>query len=91
MDDWGNRCLVDVNSSVCELEFLLFQQANCGVGNVDGDGVCPLKSGLLPGSQHVILDQVCHESGSDIPWYGSPSIIPFWEEHICHHVSSQIL
>ncbi|GMH40460.1 hypothetical protein BSKO_08364 [Bryopsis sp. KO-2023] len=58
-------------------------KANCGVGEVLGDGVCPLETGLLPASKHILLDGVFHGPGSRTPWYGSQEVIPMWEGELC--------
>lgn len=53
-------------------------KANCGQGEVSGDGVCPVQTGLLPGSEHVILPGVWHTAGKH-KWYGSPEVVAQWE------------
>lgn len=56
--------------------------------NVEGDAVVPLKSALLQGAKHVILDDVLHsmsrigtfeeDAGNGVKWYGSESIVDQW-------------
>jgi hypothetical protein len=50
----------------------------CGEGEVWGDGITPVSSALLPGSQHITLDGVSHYSLSGEPWYGSDEVLPLW-------------
>jgi hypothetical protein len=49
-----------------------------GVGNVWGDGIIPIPSALLPGSEHIILDNVGHFSRSGYLWYGSTEVVSQW-------------
>lgn len=53
-------------------------QRLCGDGNVWGDGLVPLSSQLLSGSQQVVLEGVSHFTGFGGPWYGSAPVIPRW-------------
>jgi pimeloyl-ACP methyl ester carboxylesterase len=58
--------------------------------NVEGDAVVPLKSALLEGARHVVLDDVLHsmsrlgtfeeDAGDGVKWYGSESIVDQWLE-----------
>jgi pimeloyl-ACP methyl ester carboxylesterase len=50
----------------------------CGDGAVWGDGIIPLPSALLAGSQQIILEDVAHFTGLSSLWYGSPQVIPQW-------------
>ncbi len=50
----------------------------CGDGAVWGDGLIPLPSALLPGTERVILEGVGHYSLVGEPWYGSPDVITRW-------------
>jgi len=50
----------------------------CGDGAVWGDGIIPLPSALIPGTQQLILDDVAHFTGLGTLWYGSPQVIPQW-------------
>jgi hypothetical protein len=47
---------------------------------VDGDGVTPVTSALLDGSETLVLDGVAHQPGGedDAPWYGSPGVVEKW-------------
>jgi pimeloyl-ACP methyl ester carboxylesterase len=49
-----------------------------GDGCAWGDGLIPVDSALLRGSNQLVLDGVSHFSGFGGPWYGSPEIIPLW-------------
>ena len=51
-----------------------------GEGSVWGDGLVPVASALLSGSQQVILEGVSHFSGFGGPWYGAEETIPSWWE-----------
>jgi pimeloyl-ACP methyl ester carboxylesterase len=49
-----------------------------GDGDVWGDGLVPVASALLSGSQQLTLDGVSHFTGFGGPWYGESEIIPQW-------------
>jgi pimeloyl-ACP methyl ester carboxylesterase len=49
-----------------------------GDGTAWGDGIVPVESALLPGAQHVILEEVSHFPNFTDRWYGSPEVIPSW-------------
>jgi len=49
-----------------------------GDGSAWGDGLIPVDSALLRGSNQLVLDGVSHFSGFGGPWYGSQEIIPLW-------------
>jgi pimeloyl-ACP methyl ester carboxylesterase len=50
----------------------------CAEGEVWGDGMIPVSSALLPGSQQIIIDGVSHYSLLGEPWYGSEEVLPVW-------------
>jgi pimeloyl-ACP methyl ester carboxylesterase len=50
----------------------------CGDGNVWGDGMVPLNSALLPGSEQITLLGVSHYTIIGRPWYGSDGVIQKW-------------
>ena len=50
----------------------------CADGEAWGDGMIPVSSSLLPGSQHIILNGVSHYSLLGEPWYGSEEVLPLW-------------
>jgi pimeloyl-ACP methyl ester carboxylesterase len=50
----------------------------CAEGESWGDGIVPVSSALLPGSQHIILNGVSHYSLLGEPWYGSQEVLPLW-------------
>jgi len=43
-----------------------------------GDGVVPLSSAVLPGTEPIILDGVGHSPLSGGEWYGSPDVVSRW-------------
>ncbi len=49
-----------------------------GDGDVWGDGLVPVASALLRGSQQLTLDGVSHFTGFGGPWYGAIEVIPQW-------------
>eukprot|EP00898_Chlorokybus_atmophyticus_P000732 jgi/Chlat1/165/Chrsp1S03104 len=67
-------------------------QVNCGVGNVWGDGVCPVESTLLNGWEHLVLPGVRHAgrgptSGEEVdeakkPWYGTAQVVSEWSQYL---------
>jgi pimeloyl-ACP methyl ester carboxylesterase len=67
---------------------------------VEGDAVVPLKSALLDGAEHVILDDVLHsmsrlgtfeeEAGNGVTWYGSDSIVDHWLSPLLAEESSSL-
>jgi hypothetical protein len=59
-----------------------FYKTLCGIGDVWGDGMVPLSSALLQGSQHIIVDRLRHYSRSKHPWYGTEEAIRSWWEAI---------
>ena len=50
----------------------------CTEGEAWGDGIIPISSALLPGSQHIIVNGVSHYSLLGEPWYGSEKVLPLW-------------
>ena len=50
----------------------------CGDGTVWGDGLVPISSQLLDGSQQIVLEGVGHFAGFSALWYGSVPIISRW-------------
>ena len=49
-----------------------------GQGEVWGDGIVPVKSSLLPGTNPIVLENIVHFSRSGQAWYGSPEIVSEW-------------
>jgi pimeloyl-ACP methyl ester carboxylesterase len=49
-----------------------------GDGNVWGDGLVPVASALLSGSQQITLDGVSHFTGFGGLWYGMAEVISRW-------------
>jgi hypothetical protein len=47
-------------------------------GDVWGDGIVPVSSALLPGSEQIILSGVSHHAVVGQPWYGSEGVIQNW-------------
>eukprot|EP00775_Hariotina_reticulata_P002812 gene2813-3104_t len=56
--------------------------ANCGVSEVEGDGVCPVKTALLPGAKALILPDVWHNAAPGVQWYGSKDIVNIWDMYL---------
>jgi pimeloyl-ACP methyl ester carboxylesterase len=50
----------------------------CAEGDSWGDGIVPVSSALLPGSQYIVLNGVSHYSLLGEPWYGSEEVLPLW-------------
>ncbi|QDZ17504.1 GPI inositol-deacylase [Chloropicon primus] len=47
---------------------------------VDGDGVCPVESAILPGcSESLVVRDVGHGPSNLRPWYGSPLVVGEWD------------
>jgi pimeloyl-ACP methyl ester carboxylesterase len=59
-----------------------FYKTLCGRGDVWGDGIVPLPSALLHGSQHIVVDGLRHYSRSEHPWYGTDEAVRSWWEAI---------
>ncbi|WIA15276.1 hypothetical protein OEZ85_001947 [Tetradesmus obliquus] len=57
-------------------------QANCGQVEVDGDGVCPVQTGLLPGAEQLVLPGVWHNAEPGKLWYGSQQVVPLWDSFL---------
>ena len=47
-------------------------------GNLWGDGIVPVPSALLEGSDRIKLEQVSHFRGFGGPWYGDDEVIERW-------------
>jgi len=56
-------------------------EALCGEGNVWGDGITPVDTGLLPGAEHVVLKGVKHNPGVE-GWYGQDDVVAQWEPYV---------
>ena len=50
----------------------------CGDGSAWGDGLIPVESALLKGSEQIILEGISHYRIFGEPWYGSIEAIPLW-------------
>ena len=53
-------------------------QRLCGDGSAWGDGLVPLESALLRGSEQVLLEGANHYGFKGSPWYGTPSLVEEW-------------
>ena len=54
-------------------------KATCGeTEGVEGDGVCPIKSALLPGAEELVIPGVYHSPGGEGKWYGDEAIVDLW-------------
>jgi hypothetical protein len=71
----GNR-----RGSLKERRVHWFYKTLCGRGDVWGDGIVPLPSALLQGSQHIVVDGLRHYSRFKHPWYGTEEAIQSWWE-----------
>ncbi len=49
-----------------------------GVEQVDGDGLVPVASALLPGANHVVLDDAWHGPAARARWYGQDADVDAW-------------
>jgi hypothetical protein len=49
-----------------------------GALTIEGDGVVPVRSALLDGARHVILDDVMHGQAAGRPWYGADAGLDHW-------------
>jgi hypothetical protein len=49
-----------------------------GRDEIEGDGLIPLASSLLPGVPQLVLDDAAHGQGIGRDWYGSPAILARW-------------
>jgi hypothetical protein len=49
-----------------------------GRDEIEGDGLIPLASSLLPGAPQLVLDDAAHGQGIGRAWYGSPAILARW-------------
>jgi hypothetical protein len=54
-------------------------QANCGDASVDGDGVTPLCSAVVPGADTLVIPACWHNKASGKLWYGSPEVVALWD------------
>jgi pimeloyl-ACP methyl ester carboxylesterase len=57
----------------------------CGRSDVWGDGITPTEWALLPGAEHVTLEDVFHSpvgSGPDRRWYGSAGVLEQWVQYL---------
>ncbi len=69
----GSRC-----GSVRERCAYRFYRRLCGDGTAWGDGLVPVESALLRGSQSVVLKGVSHFTGFGGPWYGAEAVVARW-------------
>jgi pimeloyl-ACP methyl ester carboxylesterase len=49
-----------------------------GNPNDHGDGLVPVASALLAGSEHLVLEGVAHGGAFGDRWYGSPDVVARW-------------
>ena len=68
----------DRQGALRERHAYIFYEEIIGAGDIWGDGLVPVSSALLRGSQQIILDGVSHFTGFGGPWYGSVEVIPRW-------------
>lgn len=55
-------------------------QANCGRPDVDGDGVCPVETAVVPGAEVLVLPGVWHNAEPGKLWYGSAQVVKQWDK-----------
>ena len=68
----------DLSGSLSErLAFRTYKDI-CGTGDVWGDGIAPVRSALLSGSEQITLVGVSHYAILGQPWYGSEGVIEKW-------------
>ncbi|MFN2217422.1 MAG: esterase/lipase family protein [Anaerolineae bacterium] len=68
----------DRQGSLRERQAYSFYEQIGGEGDVWGDGLVPVASALLAGSQQIILEGVGHFAGFGGPWYGTEETIAAW-------------
>ncbi|HEX8938714.1 MAG TPA: hypothetical protein VF763_01010 [Candidatus Limnocylindrales bacterium] len=47
-------------------------------GPIEGDGLVPVQSALLPGARQLVLDDAAHGQGAGRPWYGVEPELDHW-------------
>lgn len=47
-------------------------------GGVDGDGLIPVESALLPGAEAIVLEGIAHGQARRGAWYGSDEALDVW-------------
>mmetsp|Transcript_35611 Transcript_35611/g.100805 ORF Transcript_35611/g.100805 Transcript_35611/m.100805 type:complete len:322 (+) Transcript_35611:195-1160(+) len=57
-------------------------KANCGRGDVWGDGVTPVECAHLAGAENLVMDGVWHSPGSRGQWYGSLEVAADWSAQL---------
>ena len=77
---------VDINSKEASLFTKIFAKNSyksiSGKKNELGDGLVPLSSSILKGSQEIIIPSTFHSRIFGDNWYGSPKIIKEWYDKI---------
>jgi pimeloyl-ACP methyl ester carboxylesterase len=68
----------DRQGSLRERHAYRFYDQIGGVGDAWGDGLVPIASALLAGSQQITLEGVGHFVGFGNPWYGTKESIAVW-------------
>jgi hypothetical protein len=53
-------------------------QAIAGCRDLEGDGLVPVQSALLDGSEQITLPGVAHGGAFGARWYGSPAVVQQW-------------
>eukprot|EP00878_Enallax_costatus_P023019 GHUV01024466.1.p1 GENE.GHUV01024466.1~~GHUV01024466.1.p1 ORF type:complete len:143 (+),score=24.13 GHUV01024466.1:164-592(+) len=56
--------------------------ASCGEANVEGDGVCPVRTGTIPGARTLVLPDVWHNQEPGKLWYGSMEVVQQWDQYL---------
>lgn len=52
------------------------------MADVEGDGVCPVQTGIIPGATTVILPGVWHNQEPGKLWYGSMEVVQQWDKYL---------
>ena len=49
-----------------------------GASAIEGDGMVPVRSALLDGARHIVLEDVVHGQAAGLPWYGTDLGLAGW-------------
>ena len=74
----GKSCHGDRHGTRAERLAYNVYRDMCGRGDTWGDGLIPIESAVLHGSQSIILDNVSHYSAFGERWYGSAEVVARW-------------
>jgi triacylglycerol esterase/lipase EstA (alpha/beta hydrolase family) len=74
----GNAAQGKRNGTSAERRIYGAYQRLCGDGSAWGDGLVPVESALLKGSEQVLLEGANHYGFKGNPWYGTPNLVEEW-------------